>query len=63
MVSARWCLLPPAVVALLCGARHTYEVFDWVWVAVTVLVVLRVGPRYWGASSWSSVLSLWPNMT
>lgn len=56
LVSARWCLLLPAVAAFLRGARHTYEVFDWVWVAVTVLVVLRVGPRYWGASSWSSVL-------
>ncbi|KAI9432019.1 hypothetical protein H4582DRAFT_1763408, partial [Lactarius indigo] len=52
LVSARWSLLPPAVVAFLSGARHTYEVFDWVWGAVTVLVVLRVGPRYWGASSW-----------
>jgi len=55
-VSARWCLLPPAVVAFLRGARHTYEVFDWVWVAVTILVALRVGPRYWGAPSWSRVL-------
>ena len=50
-ISARWCLLPPAVVALLRGARHTYEVFDWVWMAVSVLVVLRVMPRYWGTSS------------
>ncbi|KAI0251450.1 hypothetical protein BJV78DRAFT_1375184 [Lactifluus subvellereus] len=25
-VSARWCLLPPAVVAFLRGARYTYEV-------------------------------------
>ncbi|KAH9019092.1 PGAP1-like protein-domain-containing protein [Lactarius hengduanensis] len=56
IVSARWGLLPPAVVAFLRGARHTYEVFDCVWGAVTVLVVLRVGPRYWGVSSWSSVL-------
>ncbi|KAH9047006.1 PGAP1-like protein-domain-containing protein [Lactarius deliciosus] len=55
-VSARWGLLPPAVVAFLRGARHTYEVFDWVWGAVAVLVVLRVGPRYWGVPSWSSVL-------
>ena len=55
-VSARWCLVLPAVVAVLCGARYTYVVFDWVWGAVAVLVVLRVGPRYWGAASWSSIL-------
>ncbi|KAN0118085.1 PGAP1-like domain containing protein [Russula decolorans] len=55
-ISARWCLLPPAIVALLRGARHTYEVFDWVWVAVSVLVVLRVGPRYWGRTTSSRVL-------
>ncbi|KAF8262780.1 PGAP1-like protein-domain-containing protein [Lactarius quietus] len=56
-VSARWCLLLPVAVAFVRGARHTYEVFDWVWGAVSVLVVLRVGPRYWGAASWSSMLS------
>src|SRR6267154_259680 len=55
-ISARWCLLPPGIVALLRGARHTYEVFDWVWVAVSVLVVLRVGPRYWERISSSRVL-------
>ncbi|KAI0279424.1 PGAP1-like protein-domain-containing protein, partial [Russula aff. rugulosa BPL654] len=43
-ISARWCLMPPAIGCFLRGARHTYEVFDWVWVAVSVLVVLRVGP-------------------
>jgi hypothetical protein len=47
LVSARWCLLPPAIVAFLRGALHTYEVFDWVWVAVSVLVVLRIGSRYY----------------
>jgi len=51
IVSARWGLLPPAIVAFSRGARHTYEVFDWVWVAVSVLVVLRIGPRYWGHTS------------
>jgi hypothetical protein len=55
-ISARWCLLPPAIVALLRGARHAYEVFDWVWVAVSLLVVLRVGPRYWGRTSPSRVM-------
>ncbi len=55
-ISARWCLLPPAIVAFLRGARHTYEVFDWVWVAASVLVVLRIGPRYWGSTSWPTVL-------
>lgn len=56
LISARWCLLPPAIVALLRGTRHTYEVFDWVWVAVSVLVVLRIGPRYLGRTSSSKVL-------
>ncbi|KAI9510783.1 PGAP1-like protein-domain-containing protein [Russula earlei] len=46
VVSARWCLLPPVVVAFLRGARHTYEVFDWVWVAMFILVALRVGPKF-----------------
>jgi glycosylphosphatidylinositol deacylase len=55
-VSARWCLVPPALVAFVCGARYTYVVFDWVWGAMCVLVVLRAGPRYWGVGSWSSVL-------
>ncbi|KAH9988205.1 PGAP1-like protein-domain-containing protein [Russula vinacea] len=43
LVSVRWCLLPPAIVAFLRGALHTYEVFDWVWGAITVLVALRIG--------------------
>ena len=41
----------PALVAVMCGAQYTYVVFDWVWGAVGVLAVLRVGPRYWGAAS------------
>ena len=40
-MSARWCLVLPAVVAVVCGARYTYVVFVWVWGAVGVLVVLR----------------------
>ncbi|KAI0275434.1 PGAP1-like protein-domain-containing protein [Gloeopeniophorella convolvens] len=55
-VSVRWCLLLPAIVAFLLGARRTYEVFDWVWIVMSVLVVFRVGPRYLGAESWASVL-------
>jgi len=57
LVSARWCLLLPVIVAFSRGARHTYEVFDWVWVAMFILVGLRVAPKYWGAPSPSRILT------
>ncbi|TFY70018.1 hypothetical protein EVG20_g2909 [Dentipellis fragilis] len=55
--SIRWLLLPTAAIAFLFGARRTYEVFDWVWAFVTLIVVVRVGPRYWGRASWSAASS------
>ncbi|KAA1475868.1 PGAP1-domain-containing protein [Dentipellis sp. KUC8613] len=55
--SIRWLLLPAAAVAFLIGARRTYEVFDWIWAFVTLIVVVRIGPRYWGRASWSAANS------
>ncbi|KAI0045655.1 GPI-inositol-deacylase [Auriscalpium vulgare] len=54
LVSIRWFWMPPAWVAFFWGAARTYEVFDWVWVVACLMVVIRVGPRYWGDASWSS---------
>ena len=55
-ISARWLLLLPAILAFLRGARHTYEVFDWVWAVISLLVVFRVVERYWGRTSLLRVL-------
>ena len=48
----------PTLVAFARGARHTYEVFDWILSTVTLLLMHKVGPRFCGASSWSSMFRL-----
>ncbi|KAI0066653.1 PGAP1-domain-containing protein [Artomyces pyxidatus] len=53
-VSIRWFWIPPALVAFFWGAYWTYEVFDWVWIVACLMVVIRVGPKYWGGAYWSS---------
>ncbi|KAJ7068697.1 PGAP1-like protein-domain-containing protein [Mycena amicta] len=52
-VSVRWAFACVAAVAFLLGSRKAYLVFDVAKVAVGLVVVVRIGPRYWGRSSWS----------
>lgn len=51
LVSLRWTLVVAASVAFMLGARRTYEVVDWVWGVMCVLVVVRIGPRYWAGGT------------
>ncbi|KIK67657.1 hypothetical protein GYMLUDRAFT_215793 [Collybiopsis luxurians FD-317 M1] len=51
--STRWLLCFVAAVAFIVGPRKTYHIFDAARLAIAALVVARVGPRYWGRSSWS----------
>ncbi|KAF8165658.1 GPI-inositol-deacylase [Crassisporium funariophilum] len=53
-VSLRWPLALIAVVAFLFGSRRPYLVLDAARIVVWIIVVCRIGPRYWGGSSWSA---------
>ncbi|KAJ3826754.1 PGAP1-like protein-domain-containing protein [Lentinula raphanica] len=50
--SASWTLLLVAAVAFFVGPRKTYYVFDGARLAIAVLVLIRVGPLYWGGRLW-----------
>ncbi|KAF7332412.1 GPI inositol-deacylase [Mycena kentingensis (nom. inval.)] len=50
-LSTRWSFAAVAAVSFLLGARKAYLVFDVAKVAIGLVVVIRVGPRYWGRSS------------
>ncbi|KAF8239028.1 PGAP1-domain-containing protein [Tricholoma matsutake] len=52
-LSVRWCFAFIAGVAFFVGPRKAYAVFDVAKVAVGLIVVIRVGRRYWGGESWS----------
>ncbi|KAJ6465145.1 PGAP1-like protein-domain-containing protein [Mycena vulgaris] len=52
-VSVRWCFAFLGAAAFLLGARKAYFVFDVAKVTVGLVVLVRVGPRYWGRASWS----------
>ncbi|THV08207.1 GPI-inositol-deacylase [Dendrothele bispora CBS 962.96] len=52
-ISAKWVFVIVAGVAFFVGPRKTYHVFDAARIAIAVLVVVRIGPRYWGATSWT----------
>lgn len=43
-----------AAAAFLVGPRKAYFVFDVAKISVGLMVLVRVGPRYWGGLSWSS---------
>ena len=30
------------ILAFLCGVRHTYKVFDWLWAVILFVLVFRV---------------------
>jgi hypothetical protein len=53
-LSVRWCLAFLASVAFFVGPRKPYIVFDAAKVAIGLIVVIRVGKRYWGGESWSA---------
>ncbi|KAJ7498547.1 PGAP1-like protein-domain-containing protein [Mycena latifolia] len=52
-VSVRWSFAVLGAAAFLLGARKAYFVFDVAKVAIGLVVLVRVGPRYWGRASWS----------
>ncbi|KAJ6616258.1 PGAP1-like protein-domain-containing protein [Mycena sp. CBHHK59/15] len=52
--SVRWVFTCLGAAAFLLGARKAYFVFDVAKVAVGLVVLVRVGPRYWGRASWFS---------
>jgi len=53
-LSTRWCLAFLACIAFFVGPRKVYSIFDAAKVAFGLIVVIRVGRRYWGGESWSA---------
>ncbi|KAK7054117.1 GPI inositol-deacylase [Favolaschia claudopus] len=49
----RWSFACLAAAAFLLGSRKAYLVFDIAKVAIGIVVLIRIGPRYWGRPSWS----------
>ncbi|KAJ8085833.1 GPI inositol deacylase [Marasmius tenuissimus] len=47
-LSMKWVFLVVAGVAFFIGPRWSYHIFDVGRIAIGILVVLRIGPRYWG---------------
>ncbi|KAJ7437139.1 PGAP1-like protein-domain-containing protein [Mycena galericulata] len=54
-VSVRWSFVCLGAAAFLLGSRKAYFVFDAAKVVIGLVVLVRVGPRYWGRGSWSPV--------
>ncbi|KAF5388432.1 hypothetical protein D9615_000673 [Tricholomella constricta] len=52
-LSARWLLAVLAGTAFFVGPRRAYSVFDAAKIAVGLIVMIRVGRRYWGGAGWS----------
>ncbi|KAJ7734040.1 PGAP1-like protein-domain-containing protein [Mycena maculata] len=52
-VSVRWAFACLGAAAFLLGSRKAYFVFDVAKVAIGLVVLIRIGPRYWGRGSWS----------
>jgi len=52
-LSVRWTLLMLAGAAFLIGPRRAYSVFDAAKVVIGLIVMIRVGRRYWGGASWA----------
>ncbi|KAJ7126419.1 PGAP1-like protein-domain-containing protein [Mycena crocata] len=55
-LSVRWSFVCLGAAAFLVGARKAYFVFDVAKVAIGLIVLVRVGPRYWGRASWSPAM-------
>lgn len=49
-VSVRWSLLVVTVVAFVYGPKQAYLVFDATKLAIGLMVVFRIGTRYWDGS-------------
>ncbi|KDR84062.1 hypothetical protein GALMADRAFT_219892 [Galerina marginata CBS 339.88] len=52
-LSSRWLFAIIAGTAFICGSRKPYLVLDVGRVAVWVIVVFKIGRRYWGGLPWS----------
>ncbi|KAK7470270.1 GPI inositol deacylase [Stygiomarasmius scandens] len=52
-ISAKWVFALVAGVAFFVGPRKTYHVFDSARIAIAILAIVRIGPKYWGAVSWT----------
>lgn len=42
-----------AVVSFLLGSTHPHRIFDAGKISLGLLVVVRIGRRYWGGTSWT----------
>ncbi|KAH0587945.1 hypothetical protein H2248_006694 [Termitomyces sp. 'cryptogamus'] len=51
--SVRWLFAVLAGTAFFIGPRKAYSVFDAAKITVGLIVMIRVGRRYWGGASWS----------
>ncbi|KAF7355691.1 GPI inositol-deacylase [Mycena sanguinolenta] len=53
LFTVRWSFACLAAAAFLLGSRKAYFVFDVAKGAIGLVVLVRIGPRYWGRRSWS----------
>ncbi|KAH9482359.1 GPI inositol-deacylase [Psilocybe cubensis] len=51
-VSFRWLFVALAGTAFLFGSRRPYLILDCGRIVVWILVICKIGPRYWGGSPW-----------
>jgi hypothetical protein len=51
VLSIRWFLVVLALSAFLVGPRKPYFVFNVAKASVGLMVILNIGPRYWGGGS------------
>ncbi|KAH8824741.1 PGAP1-like protein-domain-containing protein [Flagelloscypha sp. PMI_526] len=51
--SVRWTLAGVSSLAFVLGSRKPYLIFDWTKVAMGLIVLVRIGPRYVGRPGWS----------
>lgn len=47
-IAVRWAMWMVAFFCFLFGARSTYKIFDFVNIAISIIVAVKIGPRYWG---------------
>ncbi|KAG6841827.1 hypothetical protein C0991_006234 [Blastosporella zonata] len=52
-LSVRWLFAVVTGTAFLVGPRRAYSVFDAAKIAVGLIVIIRIGRRYWGGAAWS----------
>ncbi|KII95293.1 hypothetical protein PLICRDRAFT_34135 [Plicaturopsis crispa FD-325 SS-3] len=56
-ISIRWAFLVLAAVAFFPGPSGAYRVFDAANCIIALILLVRIGPRYWGGKSFGSIAS------